>query len=57
VPECAPSGAGQQRSLGDVDRAAEAWRNRYEVLVKGDVEPRGNGVRMREVTAFVMAPE
>ncbi|MFD4765614.1 hypothetical protein [Streptomyces niveus] len=40
----------------DVDRATEAWRNRYEVLVKGDVEPRGNGVRMRDVTAFVVVP-
>ncbi|WP_255949929.1 hypothetical protein [Streptomyces odontomachi] len=41
----------------DVDRATDAWRNRYEVAVRGDLEPRGTGVRMRAVTAFAVLTE
>ncbi|MFJ2173922.1 hypothetical protein ACIOHE_13540 [Streptomyces sp. NPDC087851] len=41
----------------DIDPATDAWRNRYEVLVEGDTEPRGNGVKMRHVSAFVVRPE
>lgn len=41
----------------DIDRATEAGRNGWEVAVSGDVEPRGTGVRMREVRNFVVRPE
>lgn len=41
----------------DVDPATRAWRNGFDVAVTGDVEPRGTGVRMRDVTAFVVRPE
>ena len=41
----------------DVDRATEAGRNGWEVTVRGDLEPRGTGVRMRGVTEFVVRPE
>lgn len=38
----------------DVDRATGAWRHGLEVAVRGDLEPRGTGVRMRAVTAFTV---
>ncbi|MEU3253094.1 hypothetical protein [Streptomyces sp. NPDC006997] len=41
----------------DVARATEAGHNGWEVTVRGDVEPRGTGVRMRGVTEFVVRPE
>ncbi|MCT9107871.1 hypothetical protein N4G69_19885 [Streptomyces mirabilis] len=41
----------------DIDKAADAWRRGLEVVVKGDLEPRGTGVRMRQVTAFAVRPE
>lgn len=41
----------------DVDRATEAWRHHLEVAVRGDLEPRGVGVRMRGVTAFTVQQE
>ncbi|GGP71253.1 hypothetical protein GCM10010278_56170 [Streptomyces melanogenes] len=41
----------------DIDRATEAGRNGWEVTVRGDLEPRGTGVRMRGVTEFVVRPE
>jgi hypothetical protein len=41
----------------DVDGATGAWRNRHEVVVQGDAEPPGTGVRMRMVTAFEVNPE
>ncbi|MFE5920886.1 hypothetical protein [Streptomyces sp. NPDC056468] len=41
----------------DIDKATDAWRDGLEVAVTGDLEPRGTGVRMREVTAFVVRPE
>ncbi|MFJ7270773.1 hypothetical protein ACIQV3_29720 [Streptomyces sp. NPDC099050] len=41
----------------DVDRAAAAWRDGYEVAVHGDVEPYGTGVRMRDLREFVVRPE
>jgi hypothetical protein len=41
----------------DIDKAADAWRRGLEVVVKGDLEPRGTGVRMRQVTAFTVRPE
>ncbi|MGP2435680.1 hypothetical protein [Streptomyces sp. JW3] len=37
-----------------VDRATDAWRDGMEVVVEGDLEPRGNGLRMRTVTAFAV---
>ncbi|MFC8834560.1 hypothetical protein ACFT8V_15355 [Streptomyces griseoincarnatus] len=41
----------------DIVRAAEAWRDGWEVTVTGDLEPRGTGVRMRGVSGFVVRPE
>ncbi|MCX2922133.1 hypothetical protein [Streptomyces sp. NEAU-W12] len=41
----------------DIDRAADAWRAGLEVVVAGDLEPRGTGVRMRRVTRFVVRPD
>lgn len=41
----------------DIDKATDAWRDGLEVAVTGDLEPRGTGVRMRGVTAFVVRPE
>jgi hypothetical protein len=41
----------------DIDRAADAWRDGWEVTVTGNLEPRGTGVRMRGVTGFVVRPE
>ncbi|WP_405556821.1 hypothetical protein OHV08_23530 [Streptomyces canus] len=41
----------------DIDRATEAGRNGWEVMVRGDLEPRGTGVRMRGVTEFVVRPD
>ncbi|USQ82373.1 hypothetical protein NFX46_00455 [Streptomyces phaeoluteigriseus] len=41
----------------DVGKAAVAWRRGLEVAVKGDLEPRGTGVRMRRVEAFAMFQE
>ncbi|MDX3632682.1 hypothetical protein PV728_20900 [Streptomyces europaeiscabiei] len=41
----------------DVDRATAAWLDGFEVAVEGDVEPYGNGVRMRGVRAFVVRPQ
>ncbi|MFD5817978.1 hypothetical protein [Streptomyces sp. NPDC127038] len=41
----------------DIDKAADAWRRGLEVAVKGDLEPRGTGVRMRRLTAFVVGQE
>lgn len=41
----------------DIDRAADAWRDGWEVTVTGDLEPRGTGVRMRGVREFVVRPE
>ncbi|MFC8666740.1 MULTISPECIES: hypothetical protein [Streptomyces] len=41
----------------DVDKAAAAWLDGFEVAVHGDVEPYGTGMRMRGVRAFVVRPE
>ncbi|MFE4989921.1 hypothetical protein ACFRH4_01015 [Streptomyces mirabilis] len=41
----------------DIDKAADAWRQGLEVAVKGDLEPRGTGMRMRRVTAFLVRQE
>lgn len=41
----------------DVDAAVRAWRQGVEVVVTGDLEPRGTGVRMRGVTVFTVGAE
>ncbi|MEV1026785.1 hypothetical protein [Streptomyces sp. NPDC050264] len=41
----------------DVDAATRAWRNGQEIAVTGDTEGRGAGLRMSDVTAFVVRPE
>ncbi|MET9368269.1 hypothetical protein ABZY00_10525 [Streptomyces griseoflavus] len=40
-----------------VDRATDAWRHRLEVVLRGDLEPHGTGLRMRAVTAFAVRQE
>ncbi|MEV4865843.1 hypothetical protein [Streptomyces ossamyceticus] len=41
----------------DIDKAADAWRHGLEVAVRGDLEPRGTGMRMRRVTTFTVRQE
>ncbi|MFD8370471.1 hypothetical protein ACFV2Z_06795 [Streptomyces sp. NPDC059688] len=41
----------------DIDKATDAWRRGLEVAVTGDLEPRGAGVRMRRVAAFMVLAE
>ncbi|MFE0347278.1 hypothetical protein [Streptomyces griseoluteus] len=41
----------------DVGKATDAWRRGLEVAVTGDLEPRGTGVRMRRVDAFMVFQE
>ncbi|MFE2277140.1 hypothetical protein ACFXAE_07715 [Streptomyces sp. NPDC059454] len=40
-----------------VDRTTDAWRHRLEVVLRGDLEPHGTGLRMRAVTAFAVRQE
>jgi hypothetical protein len=41
----------------DIERATEAWKHGWEIVVTGDLEPRGTGVRMRGVAQFAVHPE
>ncbi|KOT32337.1 hypothetical protein ADK41_30080 [Streptomyces caelestis] len=45
-----------QLSREHVEQAMSAWRHRWQVVVRGNLETRGNGLLLRPVTEFEVRP-